>query len=144
MHLDVSLQLAQLAASILTGFGLGLTYDALRALRRELCRNAALDTLFCAVLLLTLFTLGMDIGQGGVHIFMFCAAAAGFAAYMALLSPVILPVFARLTGFMARIFAPVKKFSKKFADAFKKCFSKAFNWYTMKKTKQHKEKREAG
>lgn len=64
MHLDVSLQLAQLAASILTGFGLGLTYDALRALRRELCRNAALDTLFCAVLLLTLFTLGMDIGQG--------------------------------------------------------------------------------
>lgn len=65
MHLDVSLQLAQLAASILTGFGLGLTYDALRALRRELCRNAALDTLFCAVLLLTLFTLGMDIGTGG-------------------------------------------------------------------------------
>ena len=133
MHLEVSLQLAQLAVSTLTGFELGITYDVFRALRRMLHRNAALDALFCAVLLLALFTLGMDIGQGGLHIFMFCAAAAGFAAYMALLSPVILPVFVRLTGFIARIFAPAKKISKKFADAVKKCFSKAFNWYTMKK-----------
>ena len=128
MHLEVSLQLAQLAVSTLTGFALGLGYDALRALRREVRKNAALDALFCAVLLLALFTLGMDIGQGGLHIFMFCAAAAGFAAYMALLSPVILPVFARLTGFTAKFFAPLRKFIKKLADTVKKCFSKAFNW----------------
>ena len=75
-------------------------------------RNAALDMLFCAALLFAMFILGMDIGQGGVHIFMFCAAAAGFAAYMALLSPVILPVFARLTGFTAKFFAPLRKFIK--------------------------------
>ena len=77
MHLDVSLQLAQLAVSTLTGFALGITYDVFRALRRMLHRNAALDILFCAALLFALFTLGMDIGQGGVHISMFCAAAAG-------------------------------------------------------------------
>ena len=82
MHVDVSLQLAQLALSVLTGFALGVLYDILRAMRRVLRINAALDALFCAALLLALFTLGMDIGQGGVHVFMFCAAAAGCAAYM--------------------------------------------------------------
>ena len=142
MHVDVSLQLAQLAMSVLTGFALGLGYDALRALRREVRKNAALDALFCAVLLLALFTLGMDIGQGGLHIFMFCAAAAGFAAYMALLSPVILPVFARLTGFTAKFFSPLRKFIKKLADTVKKCFSKAFNWYTMKKQSSKRRKAE--
>ena len=138
MHLDVSLQLAQLAVSMLTGLGLGIAYDVLRALRRELHRNAALDMLFCAVLLFALFVLGMDIGQGEVHIFMFCAAAAGFSAYMALLSPVILPAFTRLTGFAVKIFAPVKKFIKKVADCVKKCFSRAFNWYIMKKQSRMK------
>ena len=122
MHLDVSLQLAQLAASILTGFGLGLTYDALRALRRELCRNAALDTLFCAVLLLALFTLGMDIGQGGVHVFMFCAAAAGCAVYMSLLSGALLPLFEKITAFAAKAASPICKLINKFASCAKKWF----------------------
>ena len=70
MHVDVSLQLAQLAVSVLTGFALGVLYDVLRAMRRVFKINAALDALYCAVLLLALFTLGMDIGQGGVHVFM--------------------------------------------------------------------------
>ena len=71
MHVDVSLQLAQLALSVLTGFALGVLYDILRAMRRVFKIDAVLDVLFCAVLLLALFTLGMDIGQGGVHVFMF-------------------------------------------------------------------------
>ena len=57
MHLDVSLQLAQLAVSVLTGFALGVLYDVLRAMRRVFKINAALDALFCAVLLLALFCL---------------------------------------------------------------------------------------
>lgn len=65
MHVDVSLQLAQLAVSVLTGFALGVLYDVLRAMRRVFKINAALDALYCAVLLLALFTLGMDIGQEG-------------------------------------------------------------------------------
>ena len=64
MHVDVSLQLAQLALSVLTGFALGVLYDILRAMRRVFKIDAVLDVLFCAVLLLALFTLGMDIGQG--------------------------------------------------------------------------------
>ena len=59
MHVDVSLQLAQLALSVLTGFALGVLYDILRAMRRVLRINAALDALFCAALLLALFTLGI-------------------------------------------------------------------------------------
>ena len=56
MHVDVSLQLAQLAVSVLTGFALGVLYDVLRAMRRVFKINAALDALYCAVLLLALFT----------------------------------------------------------------------------------------
>lgn len=102
MHVDVSLQLAQLALSVLTGFALGVLYDILRAMRRVLRINAALDALFCAALLFALFTLGMDIGQGGVHVFMFCAAAAGCAAYMSLLSAALLPLFEKIAVFAAK------------------------------------------
>ena len=109
MHVDVSLQLAQLALSVLTGFALGVLYDILRAMRRVLRINAALDALFCAALLFALFTLGMDIGQGGVHVFMFCAAAAGCAAYMSLLSAALLPLFEKITVFAAKAASPVCK-----------------------------------
>lgn len=133
MHVDVSLQLAQLALSVLTGFALGVLYDILRAMRRVLRINAALDALFCAALLLALFTLGMDIGQGGVHVFMFCAAAAGCAAYMSLLSAALLPLFEKIAVFAAKAASPVCKLRNKFANCGKKCFSKALNWYTIRK-----------
>ena len=133
MHVDVSLQLAQLAVSVLTGFALGVLYDVLRAMRRVFKINAALDALYCAVLLLALFTLGMDIGQGGVHVFMFCAAAAGCAVYMSLLSGALLPLFEKITAFAAKAASPICKLINKFANCAKKCFSKALNWYTIKK-----------
>jgi len=133
MHVDVSLQLAQLALSVLTGFALGVLYDILRAMRRVFKIDAVLDVLFCAVLLLALFTLGMDIGQGGVHVFMFCAAAAGCAAYMSLLSGALLPLFEKITAFAVKAASPVCKLRNKFASCAKKCFSKALNWYTIRK-----------
>ena len=122
MHVDVSLQLAQLAVSVLTGFALGVLYDVLRAMRRVFKINAALDALYCAVLLLALFTLGMDIGQGGVHVFMFCAAAAGCAVYMALLSRALLPLFEKITAFAAKAASPICKLINKFENCAKKCF----------------------
>lgn len=133
MHVDVSLQLAQLAVSVLTGFALGVLYDVLRAMRRVFKINAALDALYCAVLLLALFTLGMDIGQGGVHVFMFCAAAAGCVVYMSLLSRALLPLFEKITAFAAKAASPICKLINKFACCAKKCFSKALNWYTIRK-----------
>ena len=133
MHVDVSLQLAQLALSVLTGFALGVLYDILRAMRRVFKIDAVLDVLFCAALLLALFTLGMDIGQGGVHVFMFCAAAAGCEAYMSLLSAALLPLFEKIAVFAAKAASPVCKLRNKFANCAKKCFSKVLNWYTIRK-----------
>ena len=143
MHLAISLQLAQLAVSVLTGFALGSAYDILRALRRETRRNAAADALFGVLLLFALFALGMDMGQGRLQLFMLCAVTVGFAAYMALLSPLILPAFLHLAGFATQIFSPVNKFIKKLEDYVKKCFSKAFNWFTMKQSgKRRREKQD--
>ena len=144
MHVDVSLQLAQLAVSVLTGFALGVLYDVLRAMRRVFKINAALDALYCAVLLFALFTLGMDIGQGGVHVFMFCAAAAGCAAYMALLSRALLPLFEKVTAFAVKAASPICKLINKFAKLRQKMLFKSLKLVYNKKTKQEKENRSAG
>ena len=107
----------QLTASAMTGFSLGAVYDILRAVRRTWHRNALPDALFCLVMLASLFTLGMDVGQGGMSIFMLCAAAAGFAAYMALLSPALLPAFLQITAYVKRIFAPLSTIAKKLGQS---------------------------
>lgn len=142
MHVDVSLQLAQLAVSVLTGFALGVLYDVLRAMRRVFKINAALDALYCAVLLLALFTLGMDIGQGGVHVFMFCAAAAGCVVYMSLLSGALLPLLRKSPPLPAKAASPISKLINKFANC-AKSFSKSLKLVYNKKTKQEKENRRA-
>ena len=112
-------------------------------MRRVFKINAALDALYCAVLLLALFTLGMDIGQGGVHVFMFCAAAAGCVVYMSLLSGALLPLFEKITAFAVKAASPICKLINKFASCAKKCFSKSLKLVYNKKTKQEKENRRA-
>ena len=73
MHVDVSLQLAQLALSVLTGFALGVLYDVLRAMRRVFKINAALDALYCAVLLLALMVIwGLALALAGPALLKFC------------------------------------------------------------------------
>ena len=73
MHVDVSLQLAQLAVSVLTGFALGVLYDVLRAMRRVFKINAALDALYCAVLLLALMVIwGLALVLAGPALLKFC------------------------------------------------------------------------
>ena len=73
MHVDVSLQLAQLAVSVLTGFALGVLYDVLRAMRRVFKINAALDALYCAVLLLALMVIwGLALALAGPALLKFC------------------------------------------------------------------------
>lgn len=131
MHIDVSLQLAQLGASALLGFALGAVYDILRIIRRRLATNVLPDIIFCLLTLAALFTLGMDIGAGALHIFMLCAVVIGFCLYMLLLSAAVLFALDAFADLLGRIFAPVKKLIKIISKFSRKCFSRSGYRVTM-------------
>lgn len=131
MQISVSLQLAQIAASVLLGFALGGLYDILRVIRRASGKNALADVLFGVAAIVSVFSLGMDIGGGALHIFMLCSVLLGTAMYMLLLSRIILKALdavARAFGFIVR---PVKKALEFFSKTVKKLFAKFTNCSTI-------------
>lgn len=144
MELDVSKQLLQLGASWLAGFAIGLLYDVLRVLRRRLKASALLDGLFCLAALFALFTLGMSVGGGSLHIFMLAFFALGFASYMLLLSDIVLAVLDKIMRFVGKLLAPLVKLAKKICRFVKKCFSKANKWFNMRKAEKRKGRKNTG
>lgn len=137
MELYVSHQLFQLICSALVGFGIGLMYDIFRILRRSLKTDALFDALFWLCCLALLFTLGMDIGEGALHIFMLALAAIGFAAYMLLLSEYVMALLNKVAQIISRALSPLKKFEKFFSKVVKKFFSNILDWFTMIKNKRN-------
>lgn len=131
MQTAVSLQLAQLAASVLLGSLLGGLYDVLRVIRRRTGSNAVPDMLFGSAALVLMFYLGMDIGGGSMHVFMLCSVILGFALYMLLLSSVILKALDAAAGIFAAVFRPIGKVSETFLKIVKKPFAKFASCCTM-------------
>ena len=138
MKTPVSLQLAQVAASVMLGFLLGGLYDVLRVIRRRTGSNAVPDVLFWMASLASVFSLGMDIGGGSMHIFMLCSVMLGFALYMLLLSPAVLKLLDAIAGFFAFIFRPIRKVLGIFSKTVKKLFAKFANCCTMLMRKTEK------
>ena len=133
MELYVSRQLLQLACSAAVGLGIGLVYDLFRILRRRLKADAIFDALFWMCCLAALFTLGMDMGGGALHIFMLAFAALGVAAYMLLMSAAVMAVLDRIARIISRALRPLKKLEKFFSKVVKKFFSNFRDWFTMVK-----------
>ena len=103
METPITLQLYQMGLSLAAGVGLGLVYDLLRALRRTVGAAPAADAAFWCIACAGLFCLGMAPGQGQLRIFMAACAVAGAGAYLALGSPLLLPVLCRMLAFLGRI-----------------------------------------
>lgn len=141
MELYISRQLFQLICSVLVGFGIGLSYDIFRILRRRLKTDAVFDALFWLCCLAVLFTLGMDIGEGALHIFMLASAILGFAAYMLALSEYVMVLLNKFARIISRALSPLKKLEKIFSKVVKKFFSNFRTWFTMIK-KRNKSGRE--
>ena len=109
MELYVSHQLLQLVCSAAVGIGIGLVYDVFRILRRCLKADALFDALFWLCCLAALFTLGMDMGEGALHIFMLAFAVLGFASYMLLLSTPVMTVLYKIAHIVSPALSPLKK-----------------------------------
>ena len=140
MELYVSRQLLQLICSAAVGIGIGLIYDIFRILRRCLKADAVFDVMFWLCCLMALFTLGMDIGEGSLHIFMLAFAVLGFAAYMLLLSTPVMTVLYKIAHIVSLALSPLKKIIKIFSEVVKKLFSNIRAWYTMVKNSRKRSK----
>lgn len=143
MELEVQTQLIRLAAALATGAALGLIYDFFRALRRKLGGDWLFDILFSLAALYALFTLGMSVGGGALHIFMAAFALLGFGIYIALPSRVFFPVFEHIAAIVSDIFTAAKKVAKKFADLVKNVFPNLRSWFTMLKINERKARDDA-
>ena len=140
MELYVSRQLMQLLCSASVGMGIGLVYDLFRILRRRLKADALFDILFWLCCLAALFTLGMDMGGGALHIFMLVSAAFGFSAYMLTLSTPVMGVLDKIASVISLALSPLKKLEKFFAKVVKKFFSYFRDWFTMIKNTRKRSK----
>lgn len=140
MELYVSRQLLQLVCSAAVGIGIGLVYDVFRILRRCLKADALFDALFWLCCLAALFTLGMDMGEGALHIFMLAFAVLGFASYMLLLSTPVMTVLYKIAHIVSLALSPLKKIIKIFSEVVKKLFSNIRAWYTMVKNSRKRSK----
>lgn len=129
MEQPVCAQAWQAGLALLLGVGLGIIYDALKAVRLaarpgkgRAALTAAADIVFCAVLTFALFAFGLGPGEGSLRAFMLCCAGCGWGLYALTLSPWALRFFAFCVKWARRAAAPclrrlsklkkVKKFQK--------------------------------
>ena len=100
-------QLRLLLQSVLLGVGVGLLYDALRALRRHFaCGRAATavyDAVFWLVVAAALFEFGIVFAIGQNRFFALAGVAGGMVMYFMLLSDAVLAVLGGALGAAARI-----------------------------------------
>ncbi|MBQ6756056.1 MAG: spore cortex biosynthesis protein YabQ [Oscillospiraceae bacterium] len=116
------------AEALALGLCLGIVYDILRAVRRCVRSAAAaniLDAAFWLTALCATAAMGLWAGGGEVRLYTTLFAAAGAAAYFALLSHILLPLFEKIA---CVCLAPLKKCAKKL----KKLFSFLKNRYKIK------------
>ena len=118
-------QLCRLLTAAALGALLGLAYDLLRPPRRRTgpAVGAALDLMYALLAGCALFVYAMGAGSGRLGLWELGAAAAGFALYMALLSPLLLPVFGRALDAGAAVGAGAKKIGKNLELFAKNSFS---------------------
>lgn len=122
--MSMPMQLRRLLAALLLGALLGLCYDLLRPPRRRagVAVQLLLDLLYSAFAAFALFCFAMSAPDGLLGLWELAAAALGFGLYMALLSPLLLPVFQLALEAFLDVLAAAKKCLKKLELFAKKCF----------------------
>ena len=107
MELPLAFQMEGLLLALAFGLGLGFIYDLIRPLRRSAERLEWLfDALFSLCTGFALFVFAMCRPWGRPGLWEIMAVILGFGAYMWLLSPLLLPVFAAIFAFLM---LPIKK-----------------------------------
>lgn len=143
MEIDSLQQLHILLRSVLLGWGLGLLYDLLRALRRRCRQNAlsaTLDALYGLMLFLLVFLFTLQVGGGELRVFLLAGLALGLLLFFSLCSTPLRPIwdlwvdmalrFLRLLTLPLRLFLRYLKFSlhrlKKLFLFFRRCYIISF------------------
>ena len=140
MEQPVYAQAVQAGLALLLGIGLGIFYDALKAVRlapgrgrRHPALTVAADVLFCAVLAFALFSFGLGPGEGSLRAFMLACAGCGWGLYALTLSPLALRFFGLVVKWLCKAAAPglrclsklqkIKKFQKNIFPKFRTRFT---------------------
>lgn len=133
MEISIARQAYALICSVLTGIAMGAFYDLMRVIRLKTNYVAVTDIFFWLVSGFALFYLGMDAGDGSLHILMILAVLLGFFAYMKLLSKSVTDVFEGFFRLSGRLYKPMKNLFVKASKLVKKFFSKIKNRFRMMK-----------
>lgn len=158
MEISVSQQLLEVGLSLLLGFAAGFLYDVFRFLRHTFKLRVVthiLDLLYCIIVSLSLFLLGMAAGNGQQRIGMTAVAFIGGAVYFSFLSKYTILLFDRIGKLMEKIKdeleKPVKagvECSKKIEKNVKSIFRYNKKWYKIdykyKKTEMDKNTKHGG
>lgn len=129
MDLPVYLQLRQAASSFAAGIAAALVYDVLAVLRLGARLRVLPDIAFCAFLAAMYFFLGLEVGDGGLRIFMLVFIFLGMWAYFGLSRGKVRRLFCKIFTIIIKtaniIKKPVKKILvmlKKYGKILKKLF----------------------
>lgn len=144
MAQPVSAQVWQAGLALLLGVGLGIFYDALKAVRlawRRRALTAAADLLFCAGLTFALFSFGLGPGEGSLRAFMLLCAGCGWGLYALTLSPAVLKLLGLALGGLRRAAAPCLKRLEKIKKFQKNIFPKIRTRFTMKRDRRGQSRR---
>ena len=146
MEMPVYAQAVQAGLALLLGVGLGIIYDAFKALRLSAgsgkarrALTAAADVLFCAVMAFALFSFGLGPGEGSLRAFMLCCAGCGWGLYALTLSPLALRFFSFVVKWLCNAAAPgLRCLSKLQKNKFfqKNIFPKFRTRFTMMKNRR--------
>ena len=146
MGLAISSQLRQLVLFAALGAALGLWYDLLSPLRRGRLLTAAADLLFALSALAGLFGMGQFSAEGALYLYMAACAAAGFALWLHLASPIVRrglrALGARIAG--SSLAAAAEKARTRLKEYGKFLFSSAAKWFTMSLEQAREKRRERG
>ena len=151
MEQPVYAQAVQAGLALLLGVGLGIIYDAFKAVRLGARRSragkvltAAADILFCAVMALALFSFGLGPGEGSLRAFMLRCTGCGWGLYALTLSPLALRFFGFVVKWLCKAAAPgLRCLSKLQKNKFfqKNIFPKIRTRFTMMKNRRGQSRR---
>ena len=150
MEKTLASQLAEAAAVLLCGMGLGFVYQVLSCVRARRGRLASVicDVSFCLLAAASLFLMGMGPGGGELRLYMPAAAAGGAAMYFLLFGSAARPMLGRGLDTLEKILAAaapplgyIRKILASGLKNLKNIFSRARKRFTItlsKKTPQQK------
>jgi len=141
IHLQVSQQLVEAAASLALGFAAGFFYDVLRVIRRRAGSTVVTwmtDLLFWVVIALALFMVGFTAGQGRQRVYMTVMSILAAVLYFCTLSRACTFLAGKAVDFFVLVIKIVTyplrlilSVLKKFANFIKKVFQYWRRWYTI-------------